>query len=221
MRSKYWQLTEWRKRRKDFIKDKKCEWCGSTEKLCIHHPQARGSLSDEVYTSFEGCITLCKRCHFAFHKGLHLCPVCKKNYAKRGYSQCFGCLPEETKISILKHKEEFNKMEAHEIDFEEFCEHPELDKWKQKLWKCENCNVSIDFNHVCSYCRCDVCLKKLEEANEKRNITLLCGKKVWVDKHDMLPFYGCHDHCPKGLEGNLEDCVFCVKEYSKDNVNKQ
>lgn len=35
--SKVWSSPEWRKKRAEFIKGKACEWCGSTEKLTVHH----------------------------------------------------------------------------------------------------------------------------------------------------------------------------------------
>ena len=35
--SKVWSSPEWRKKRAEFIKGKACEWCGSREKLTVHH----------------------------------------------------------------------------------------------------------------------------------------------------------------------------------------
>ncbi len=35
--SKPWQTSDWRKKRREFLKDKACEWCGSNENLAIHH----------------------------------------------------------------------------------------------------------------------------------------------------------------------------------------
>ena len=35
--TKPWQKSEWKKRREEFIKGKKCIWCGSKERLAIHH----------------------------------------------------------------------------------------------------------------------------------------------------------------------------------------
>lgn len=36
--------------------------------------------SYERYMSMEGVVTLCKRCNFAIHRGMWLCPVCKEHY---------------------------------------------------------------------------------------------------------------------------------------------
>jgi hypothetical protein len=91
MKSKPWQLSKWRKDRKEFLKGKACEWCGSEKEMVIHHPQAKYSLTDEQYESFDGTKALCKRCHFALHKGLVLCKVCKKNYHEPEKEKCWDC----------------------------------------------------------------------------------------------------------------------------------
>ena len=91
---KPWQTPAWRKERSKLIKDKVCEWCGSKEYLTIHHPQEKNSLTDEEYLSLEGIIILCRRCHLAVHRGMHLCPKCKKHYTHNQYDVCFNCLPE-------------------------------------------------------------------------------------------------------------------------------
>ena len=108
---KPWMTKEWREKRKIFIKDKSCLWCSSTIHLSIHHPQPSLSLSEEEYASFEGCEVLCKRCHFAFHKGLYLCPKCKRKYAKPKYETCFDCLPPEEKKEIEERQKEMEDEE--------------------------------------------------------------------------------------------------------------
>ena len=62
------------------------------------------SLTDELteienkkYTEFEDIQVLCKRCHFAHHKGMDLCPVCKKKYKNKQYKTCYDCIPEDAK----------------------------------------------------------------------------------------------------------------------------
>jgi len=91
MKSKPWQLSRWKEAREKFLKGKCCEWCSSEEKLVVHHPQARYSLSDEQYESLEGAIALCQRCHFSLHKGLVLCRVCKSNYHRSDREKCWHC----------------------------------------------------------------------------------------------------------------------------------
>jgi hypothetical protein len=44
--SKPWQTTLWRKKRTEFIKGKKCAWCGSTEILVIDHNETFKPLAE-------------------------------------------------------------------------------------------------------------------------------------------------------------------------------
>jgi len=46
------------------------------------------------YMSLEDCIVLCKKCHFAIHKGLVLCKDCGKKYHPQQYSTCWDCIPD-------------------------------------------------------------------------------------------------------------------------------
>ena len=85
----------------------KCESCGSSENLCIHHhwPKRyyialiesfkRGDCDLFLGLLYFNTITMCKKCHFAYHKGMDLCPICFENGIrsyKRLYQQtCFNC----------------------------------------------------------------------------------------------------------------------------------
>jgi hypothetical protein len=86
-----WRSPEWKKGVKEFVKDKKCQWCGSTTKLTAHHPHYQRS--DEVYLDLylSSCLVLCNRCHFSIHKGLQLCPVCGVHYMRVGADRCYHC----------------------------------------------------------------------------------------------------------------------------------
>lgn len=48
----------------------------------------------EYYMSLQDCIVLCKKCHFALHKGLVLCETCKKNYHFKRHASCWSCIPD-------------------------------------------------------------------------------------------------------------------------------
>ena len=91
MARKPWQTKEWRASRDAFLKDKVCIQCGSTDKLTIHHPQPRNSISDEEYLSFRNCQVLCGRCHFALHRGMILCPKCRVAYRNPRFPTCAKC----------------------------------------------------------------------------------------------------------------------------------
>lgn len=73
---KKWTGKVWKEKREGFIKSRggKCEWCGSTHKLTVHHPM-RNSYGDQAYMDFylSGCILLCISCHAAVHAGRTLC----------------------------------------------------------------------------------------------------------------------------------------------------
>ena len=67
---------EWvAKRRNDFFGDKYCEWCGSTEKLELHHVDPSTKKASVVWSwteekrlkELEKCIILCKKCHHDYH----------------------------------------------------------------------------------------------------------------------------------------------------------
>jgi len=54
-------------------------------------------IENKKYMEFEDIQVLCKRCHLAHHKGMDLCPVCKKKYKKKQYKTCYDCIPEDAK----------------------------------------------------------------------------------------------------------------------------
>jgi hypothetical protein len=133
---KPWLTKEWRAKRTEFLKGKSCQWCGSTKFLTVAHPIGR-SASYEEYLSFNGIMALCRRCHFAQHKGLHLCPNCKKKYVRNHFDVCFDCLP-------LKRKKEIRKFlrEEQEGD-EEFEREKTINAFELNHLFCGNCGYSI------------------------------------------------------------------------------
>jgi hypothetical protein len=104
--SRTWGSKEWKEKRAIYLVGKVCEVCGKAEKLVIHHPQKKNSLTNEEYASFEGAQVLCNRCHFAYHKGMHLCPTCKVKYTKNKYATCFNCQPESDFKTAVKRRHE-------------------------------------------------------------------------------------------------------------------
>jgi hypothetical protein len=45
----------------------------------------------KYYMSFKDTQILCKRCHYADHKGMKLCAFCKKRYHEKKWDMCFIC----------------------------------------------------------------------------------------------------------------------------------
>jgi len=74
---KVWSDKTWKAARAEFIlaKGGKCEWCGSQDRLTVHHPM-RDVYGKSVYVDFvlSDCILLCARCHRALHTGRDICP---------------------------------------------------------------------------------------------------------------------------------------------------
>ena len=136
---KKWTGKEWKEKRLAFIKAKggTCEWCGSTERLTVHHPQ-RNSYGDEVYMDLflSGCILVCSKCHAAIHAGMVLCERPhedgKNHYRWHDAEMCGFCF-------IKEHPE--IKEKAEQAKREKWKRQRELRKAqaeKVKLWKKKN-----------------------------------------------------------------------------------
>lgn len=91
-KGKVYQSKEWKEKVAAFIQGKKCEWCGSTEKLLAHHPyrDTPDAIYQDLYLS--GCIVLCNTCHFMFHRRhKKKCPVCHENWMDLDVEMCYTC----------------------------------------------------------------------------------------------------------------------------------
>ena len=91
MNKKPWHKKAWKERRKELLASQ-CAWCGSTEKLVLHHTKLdHDNFEDYEKLDPSEVITICKRCHFAFHHQMDLCPVCKKFYKQMWFPTCYTC----------------------------------------------------------------------------------------------------------------------------------
>jgi len=130
--NRLWNSKEHKERVKAFIADRPCQWCGSMEYRTAHHPY-RSSYGEDIYTDLElsQCMVLCRRCHMALHKGLKLCPICKKHYAPFERDMCFHCYCEKypevmEKVNSSKEKrKEDQKKARHEA-------YLKSKKWKEE-----------------------------------------------------------------------------------------
>ena len=106
MPTKPWQKTEWREKRQSFLKDKKCEWCGATNRLVIHHKNYLNpdgsSISNEQYLDWDKAevIVLCRKCHTNYHKGYVLCNKCGEHWHKPTYEACWTCFIQTPKGQV-------------------------------------------------------------------------------------------------------------------------
>lgn len=71
---------------------------------------------------------LCKRCHFALHKGLVLGKVCKKNYHKPEREKCWNCF-----------KKSLPPKKAWEMEYQLY-KHP----WRGKTFKIKGESLEIE-----------------------------------------------------------------------------
>lgn len=64
---KAWNLASWKKKRKDFLKNKtRCTLCKQkTPILVVHH--TNDDISFEEYMNFVGATAICRSCHFKIH----------------------------------------------------------------------------------------------------------------------------------------------------------
>ena len=93
------------------------------KKIVKKYENYRKPLLDK-YNEFnsEDIIILCKKCHFAFHHEMDLCPKCKKRYKKMSYSTCYDCLPDERRRKIEKDKAIMAEIERKDQVFDEWCD---------------------------------------------------------------------------------------------------
>ena len=87
----------------DCVRGRTCIWCGSSDKLTVHHVSLQDYGSQRAY--IEGLSrgwVMCNACHRAYHSGRILCPICKERYTK--YNTCYQCMPQERKDEIVARK---------------------------------------------------------------------------------------------------------------------
>jgi len=93
-KSKIYASQSWKENKAQFVKGKKCQWCGSTEKLLPHHPykDTPDGIYEDLYLS--ECVVLCGTCHFMLERRHKIkCPVCKDNWmpVDPTIDRCWSC----------------------------------------------------------------------------------------------------------------------------------
>ena len=104
-----YQSASWKRKKAEFVKGKKCEWCGEEEekKLLPHHPYK--NTPDDAYQDLylSECVVLCQKCHFMFERRHKvICPKCLTNYmpADPSINCCWQC-------HLKEHPEEYRKIQ--------------------------------------------------------------------------------------------------------------
>jgi hypothetical protein len=93
-KSKIYASKSWKENKTAFVADKKCQWCGSTEKLLPHHPykDTPDGIYEDLYLS--ECVVLCGTCHFMLERRHKIrCPVCRENWMPIDptIDRCWSC----------------------------------------------------------------------------------------------------------------------------------
>ena len=118
---KPWYSSQWRQRRKLLLKDR-CELCGSSKQpLVLHHwREKQEKFEDYLLLNPDSLITMCKPCHFQWHKvGRLYCPSCEKRRRLPEYNICWACAyPEEVDEEI---HQEIRRWRLLDELFEEAC----------------------------------------------------------------------------------------------------
>lgn len=107
-KSNFRKTKRYRDRVKELTAGRKCIFCGTSEKLTIHHTGGDSDYrTDEIYyrTLDQGWV-VCSRNHRQYHKGkTKLCPRCKKELIHEKYESCFSCMtPEEIRTGKANHE---------------------------------------------------------------------------------------------------------------------
>ena len=193
---KPWQTSEWRKKRREFLKDGTCEWCGSTENLAIHHKNHFNALKE-----YKKILTKQMREYFENGKNReekqelmakalekvnltysYLCPNCGNSvYARKTISPKYKCKKcgeetdepqkKQTAYSRSGIRREFQKMflERHK---------DEVDKIYHQL-KEKSDRDYMDFKNVEILCR------KCHFAKEKGLVLCaICGENYHKPKYE-------------------------------------
>ena len=87
---KNWK-SNYRGKSQQFMKDK-CEKCGSTENLTIHHVIP---LSKKIIISEANCVTLCRSCHNVIHEMIPNGRKKKMNKKNKSKKEKFVCLEQD------------------------------------------------------------------------------------------------------------------------------
>jgi len=179
--AKPWNTVEWKKRRAEILAVRdKCEWCGLTEHqslekyakgLSIDHimPTRKGD-SFERYMGMmdEEIQVLCSGCHYQKTRGFALCAKCRATYHPRRHDACYECNREKIEGRRSERERESKADAENEKHHREFCygvDHPEIQHLR--LWHCDECREPIDFEHLCAYQCCDICLARFYAEAER------------------------------------------------------
>jgi len=113
-------------RRADFFADKKCEWCGSTDELQLHHRDPETKIASVIWSwsekrrleEIEKCIVLCGPCHRKHHAKLKT-ESAWRTHGHASYYRWYGCrcdLCKKAACDDVRNRRLRKKLEAQKPD---------------------------------------------------------------------------------------------------------
>jgi hypothetical protein len=192
--AKPWATPQWKKKRLELIKDRSCEWCGSTDNLAIHHNHHFNALNE-----YKKLVTKAIREHFAEGKN------------------------QDEKQSLLAHTHQKTKMKylylCPKCGFQVYARKTLHPKYRCKDFRTLTCNPTSILNP--KYQRAirrifrksflqshkeevDKVFKELKEKSNRdyldfKDVSVLCRKCHYATEKDLVICKVCHKryHTPK------------------------
>lgn len=108
-----WESKEWIAAKYSFLEGKVCWSCGKKATVAHHPTDEYYGKNEYINLHISGCIPLCNSCHLAGHKGLVLCPNCKRGYTGQDSGFCKHCIPPEVEEAREVRKIRERKLKRH------------------------------------------------------------------------------------------------------------
>ncbi len=159
------------------------------------------------YKNLDICLLLCRKCHYAQHKGMVLCKCKKKYYDPELYSCCYNCNPEkdliEAKTKIREIQDEIDDLG---YDYDVCCEYCGKDWDGVGDWSEDDIGNVV----FCPKCRK---LPNLKELMKRKNEKIEKRKKDLEEQQRRLirqleagdPCMGYADGYATSSEKNLDE----------------
>jgi hypothetical protein len=196
-RDDFMKRKEWKEKRADFLKDKKCKWCGSSDSLCVHTPRAFSPAS--VRSEFYGAA------YIRFRE------VYRDKYQK------FDCIPtgkHRHKSHPVWHKAStVHKIEPDHTDLEEQYIEVLVEDLGEGNFK-KLYHEWLDETGVKELIEEEV--KKAEgEYESLKNAIALCKRCHFASLRNMNLCHVCKN---KYKSSNFETCFYCLPDEKKEEI---
>ena len=132
-----WTKKIWRGKRQKILNERnKCEWCGSKNKLIIHHTKYPEEFGDSAYTELkdkESIAVICQKCHHIVHTYMRkACEKCHESYHNIRWDMCFFCFKKQLKNKEKTTKKDISLLDKRKVEEELIREQSNLRYKKEK-----------------------------------------------------------------------------------------